>query len=109
MSAGISKETPNRRQTRQFVGLGLPFVPRSEVLSLGAMAAARCFALLRACFAYQLGDWNEFLPENTIWPPPERLGCFQSSAFHPIVVAVQHLPVCIHKFHLAVAGRKLVP
>jgi hypothetical protein len=38
-----------------------------------------------------------------------RLRCFQSCAFHLIVVAVQHLPVCIHKVHLAVAGRKLVP
>jgi len=38
-----------------------------------------------------------------------RLRCLQSCAFHLIVVAVQHLPVCIHKVHLAVAGRKLVP
>ena len=38
-----------------------------------------------------------------------RLRCFQSCAFHLIVVAVQHLPVCIHKVHLAVAGCKLVP
>ena len=38
-----------------------------------------------------------------------RLGCFKSCAFHLIVVAVQHLPVCIHKVHLAVAGSKLVP
>ena len=38
-----------------------------------------------------------------------RLRCFQSCAFHLIVVAVQHLPICIHEVHLAVAGRKLVP
>ena len=38
-----------------------------------------------------------------------RLRCFQSCAFHLIVVAVQHLPVCIQKVHLAVAGCKLVP
>ena len=37
-----------------------------------------------------------------------RLRCFQSCAFHLIVVAVQHLPVCIHKVHLAVAACKLV-
>jgi hypothetical protein len=33
-----------------------------------------------------------------------RLRCFQSCVFHLIVVAVQRLPVCIHKVHLAVAG-----
>ena len=38
-----------------------------------------------------------------------RLRRFQSCAFHLIVVAVQHLPVCIQKVHLALAGRELVP
>jgi hypothetical protein len=48
--------------------------------------------------------------ENTRVPVGHgRLRCFQSCAFHLIVVAVQHLPVCIHKVHLAVAGCKLVP
>src|SRR5215472_16872966 len=37
------------------------------------------------------------------------LRCFQSCAFYLIVVAVQQLPFCIHKVHLAVAARKLVP
>ena len=49
------------------------------------------------------------LGERQVPVDHRRLRRFQSCAFHLIVVAVQHLPVCIHKVHLAVAGGKLVP
>jgi hypothetical protein len=82
-------------------------------------------ALLVDCY-YHLKDWMEmlrvtdkmkdyqfgavtFLNQRRQPCGAGRLGCFKSCALHLIVVAVQHLPVCIHKVHLAVAGSKLVP